>query len=95
MLPITHKKIQPSKKEQQNQTFDWSCFCLIKKLPQCILNIIHIPCIIDVINPTTWTYIMDTRALTLNMFELFYNNHRLFVYIPPSYLRNVAADTME
>jgi hypothetical protein len=50
---------------------------LLKKLPQCILHIIHIPCIKDVIYPTTYTYNIDTRALTANMFN-YHTTHFAF-----------------
>ena len=50
---------------------------LLKKLPQRIVNIIHIPCIKDVINPTTCTHIIDTRALTANMFN-YHTTHFAF-----------------
>jgi hypothetical protein len=81
----THEK--PQTEKQKSNTIGLlieAAPVLFKKLPQSILNIIHIPCIKGVINLNTCTYNIDTRALTVNMFQLSYTSPRFRTYLPPS-----------
>jgi hypothetical protein len=48
-------------------------------------NSVSLPWLIkDVINPTTCTYNIDVRALTITMFQLWYNTAWKPAYLPPS-----------